>query len=183
MDPPMKWWMVVTIVLAVVRIADAAETGNPLTLDLQMKSEARVPADVLEHARDEVALIFAGAGLTVRWTDTTPRFTVKIVGQVLGFDRATSPVMGVALRTANSSMAQIFFKQVQDFAHAYDVDLSTMLAYVIVHEIGHLLLGTAHSPTGVMQANWDRALVHDVARGSLTFTEAQATRMRPSSSH
>ena len=67
----------------------------------------------------------------------------------------------------------------QDFARTYHVDLSTMLAYVIAHEIGHLLLpGNAHSPTGVMQAGWDKALVHDAARGSLTFTEAQAARIR-----
>ena len=109
------------------------------------------------------------------------RFTVHIVSQVLGYARALSPVMGVALRRANGSHAQVFFRQVQDFARTCHVDLSTILAYVIAHEIGHLLLpGNAHSPTGVMQAGWDKALVHDAARGSLTFTEAQAARIRAS---
>jgi hypothetical protein len=177
----MKWWMVVAVVVTVVRIADAAETGHPLTIDLQMRNDARVPAHVLEQSQDEVMRIFADAGLAVRWTETAPRFTVHIVAQVLGFDRAASPVMGVALRRANGSMAQVFFRQVQDFARAYHVDLGTVLACVIAHEIGHLLMpGNAHSPTGVMQADWDKALVRDATRGSLTFTEAQAARIRAS---
>jgi hypothetical protein len=177
----MKWWMVVAVVVTVVRIANAGETLHPLTIDLQMRNDSQVPAHVLEKSRDEVTRIFAGAGLTVRWTETAPRFTVHIVPQVLGYARASSPVMGVALRRANSSTAQVFFRQVQQFAHAYRIDLSTMLAYVIAHEIGHLLLpGNAHSPTGVMQAGWDKTLVQDAATGSLTFTEAQAARIRGS---
>ena len=182
MDPPMmKWWMVVAMVVTVVRIVDAAEPGYPLTIDLQMRNDTHVATQVLEQAQDEVTRIFAGAGFTVRWSETAPRFTVHIVAQVLGFDRATSPVMGVALRRASGSMAQVFFRQVQGFAHAYDVDLGTMLGCVIAHEIGHLLMpGNAHSPRSVMQADWGKALVRDAARGSLTFTEAQAARIRAS---
>jgi hypothetical protein len=182
MDPPMmKWWMIVAVVVTVVRIADAAEPEHLLTIDLRMRNDARVPAHVLETSQDEVARIFADVGLAVRWTETAPRFTVQIVPQVLGFDRAASPVMGVALLRPNDAMAQVFFRQVQAFARAYDVDLGRMLAYVIAHEIGHLLLpGNAHSPTGLMQADWDKALVRDAAKGSLTFTAAQAARIRAS---
>ena len=182
MVPPMlKWWMVVAVVVSVVGMAEAGEAGPPLTIELQMRNDARVPAHVLEESQDEVARIFAGAGLAVRWTDTAPRLTVHLVTQVLGYARAASPVMGVALRRSNGSTAQVFFRQVQDFARAYRVDLSTMLAYVIAHEVGHLLLpGYPHSSTGVMQANWDKALLRDATGGSLTFTEAQSARIRAS---
>ena len=177
----MKWWMVAAVVAAVVRTADAAEPVHPVTIDLQMRNDARVPAHVLEQSQRAVTGIFAGAGLTVRWTEAAPRFTVHIVAQVLGYARAASPVMGVAFRRTNGSMVQVFFRQVQDFARACHVDLSTMLAYVITHEIGHLLLPTqAHSPTGVMQAAWDKALARDATGGSLTFTEAQAAMIRSS---
>ena len=181
MDPPMsKWWMVVAAGLMVVRTADV-ETSHPLTIDLQMSNDARVPGHVVEQSQDQVTRIFADAGLAVRWTATAPRFTVHLVSQVLGYARALSPVMGVALRRANGSEAQVFFRQVHDFARTCRVDVSTMLAYVIAHEIGHLLLpGNAHSPTGVMQAGWDKALIRDAARGSLTFTPAQAARIRAS---
>ena len=71
--------------MTTVRIAEAAETGQPRTIDLQMKNEAQVPAHVLRESQDEVTRIFASAGLTVRWTDTAPRLTVQIVPQVLGY--------------------------------------------------------------------------------------------------
>ena len=176
-----KWWLVVAAVMTFVRIADAAESGHPRTIDLQMTCDARVPASVLEQSQDEVTRIFAGAGLAVRWTDTTPRFTVHVVAQVLGYSTAGSPVMGVAMRNTKGSTARVFFKQVQDFARVHRVDLGSVLGYVIAHEVGHLLLpGNAHSPTGLMQAQWDKALVHNAARGSLTFTEVQAARIRAS---
>ena len=173
----MKWWTAVAVLVTIAKIA-AAEPLHPLTISLQMTNEARVPAHVLEESQNEVMQIFARAGLTVRWADTGPRLTVQIVPHVLGYARAGSPVMGVALRRANSAKAQIFFKQVQDFARLNRIDTASVLAYVIAHEIGHLLLpGTAHSPTGLMQAQWDRALVHNAATGSLTFTDAQAARI------
>src|SRR5262249_26233723 len=100
---------------------------------------------------------------------------------VLGFDRAASPVMGAALRVANGSVTEVFFRQVQDFARTYRVDLSTMLAHVIAHELGHLLLrASAHSSSGIMRADWDKAVARDAASRSLTFTEGQAARIRAS---
>jgi hypothetical protein len=174
-----KWWIAVAVMVTVVRIAHAAEPGDARTIDLRMENNARVPLDVLEKSRGEVTRIFAGAGLTVRWTETSPRFIVQVVPHVLGYGRAGSPVMGVALRRSNGCVAQIFFKQVQNFARTHHVDLSTMLGHVIAHEIGHLLLpGNAHSPTGVMRADWDNPLARDAVKGSLTFTDAQAARIR-----
>lgn len=175
--------MVVAIAVTVVRIADAAENSQPPAIDLQMRNDfgvpAGVPAGVLEQSQDEVTRIFAAAGLAVRWTETAPRITVAIVPQALGFDRAASHVMGVALPGVKGSTARVFFKQVQDFARTYHADLGKVLAHVIVHELGHLLLpANAHSPTGVMQANWDNALARNVVKGSLTFTEAQAEKIR-----
>jgi len=171
--------MVVAAMVTVVRVAGAGEAGHSPTIDLQLRNDAQVPAHVLDKSRDEVARIFAGAGFAVRWTETAPQLAVHIVPQVLGYSTAASPVMGVALRRPDGSMARIFFKQVQDFARAYRVDLGTMLAYVIAHEVGHLLLpGYPHSSTGVMQADWDKALARDATGGSLTFTAAQSARIR-----
>ncbi len=176
----MNWWMVAAVVVMSVSVADADESRQPRSIDLQLVNDARVSPDVVERARHEVTRIYADAGLTVRWTETAPQFTVHIVMQVLGYGRAGSPVMGVALRRPGGSTAQVFLKQVQDFARVYRADLSTLLAYVIAHEVGHLLLGTPHSPTGLMRAGWDKTLVQDATRGALTFTDAQAERIRTS---
>ena len=170
--------MVMAVMITVARVADAAEPGQLPAIHLQMDNDAVVPAAILKKSQDEVAQIFADAGLGVEWTETGPRFTVQIVARALGYAGASSPVMGVALRKPGGATAQIFFKQVQGFARTYHIDVSTLLAYVIAHEIGHLLLPRMpHSATGLMKADWDRALVREATAGSLTFTDAQIKRI------
>src|SRR5687768_1547925 len=126
MDPPMmKWWTAVAVLVTIAKIV-AAEPEDPLTISLQMTNEARVPAHLLEQSQNEVTRIFLRAGLTVRWTDTEPRFAVQIVGQVLGYGTAGSSGMGVALRRGNSAKAQIFFEQVQEFARLRHLDTGSV---------------------------------------------------------
>jgi hypothetical protein len=173
----MKWSMVMAVMITVASVADAAEPGQLPAIHLQMDDDAGVAAATLEKAQDGVTRIFAAAGLEVQWVQTAPRFTVQIVTRSLGYARAASPVMGVALRTAGGASARIFLTQVQDFARRCHVDVSTLLAYVIAHEVGHLLLRMPHSATGLMKADWDPALVREAAAGSLTFTDAQVQRI------
>ena len=171
--------MVVAAIVMVVRVAGAAEPGQPRTIHLKMDNDAAAEDDVVTRAQREVTRIFAEAGVTIRWTDTGPRFTVSIVAQVLGYARAGSLVMGVAVRKAGGGTAQIFLKQVRNFSREHGVDVGVMLAYVIAHEVGHLLLpGTPHSATGLMRADWDKAIVHGAVNGTLSFTDAQAVRIR-----
>ena len=166
--------MVMAVMITVARVADAAEPGQLPPIHLQMDNDADVPAAILKKSQDEVARIFADAGLGVEWTARGPRFTVQIGISALGYTRASSPVMGVALRKPGGATAHIFFNQVQDFARRCHVDVGTLLAYVIAHEIGHLLLPRMpHSATGLMKGDWDRALVREATAGSLTFTDAQ----------
>jgi hypothetical protein len=174
----MKWSMVMALMITVARVADAAEPGQLPVIHLQMENEAGVPPEVLSRSQDTVARIFADAGLGVEWTETGPRFTVQIVARLPGPARAPSTVMGVAFRTATGAGAQIFFNQVQDFARSCHVDVSRLLAYVIAHEIGHLLLPRApHSATGLMKADWDRDFVREATMGSVTFTDSQIKRI------
>ena len=171
--------MTVATVLMVAGPASAAETPAPQTIRLQLRNEARVPDDVLTDARNEVNRIFARAGFEVQWVDETPRITVKIAAHVLGYARAASPVMGVALRTADGQIAQVFFRRVEVFARIHRADLSTMLGHVMAHEVGHLLMPAApHSPTGLMRGVWDDTQVRDAAGRTLTFTEEEAEKIR-----
>jgi hypothetical protein len=52
------------------------------------------------------------------------------------------------------------------------------LGFVIVHEIGHLLLGNAHSEEGIMRANWTSRDLRRATQGQLRFTAEQVRRMR-----
>ena len=174
----MTWSLIMAVMITVARVADAAEPGQLPAIRLQMDDAADVPEAVLKKSQDEVARIFADAGLVVEWAETAPGITVRIVTSALAYGGRSSSVMGVALRRPSGGTAHVFLKQVQDFARTYDGDVSTVLAHVIAHEIGHLLLPRMpHSPTGLMKGDWGRALVREAAAGSLTFTDAQITRI------
>lgn len=173
----MKWSLITAVMITVARVADAAEQEQLPAIRLQMDDDAEVPVAILKKSQDEVARIFGAVGVGVEWTETAPSLTVRIVTSALAYAGRHSSVMGVALRRPSGATAQIFLKQVQDFARTYDGDVSILLAYVIAHEIGHLLLPRMpHSPTGLMKGDWDRTLVREAAAGSLTFTDAQIQR-------
>jgi hypothetical protein len=54
-----------------------------------------------------------------------------------------------------------------------------LLGYVVVHELGHLLLGLdSHSAEGVMRGKWDLEALRQAARGTLIFSASEAERMR-----
>ena len=174
----MKWSLITAVMITVARVADAAEQGQLPAIRLQMDDAADVPVAILKKSQDEVARIFAAVGVGVEWTETAPSITVRIVTSALAYAGRYSSVMGVALRRPSGATAQIFLKQVQDLARTYDGEVSILLAYVIAHEIGHLLLPRMpHSPTGLMKGEWDRTLVREAAAGSLTFTDAQVQRL------
>ena len=174
----MKWSLITAVMITVARVADAAEQGQLPAIRLQMDDGADVPVAILKKSQDEVARIFGAVGVGVEWTETAPSITVRIVTSALAYAGRYSSVMGVALRRPSGATAQIFLRQVQDFARTYDGDVSILLAHVIAHEIGHLLLPRMpHSPTGLMKGDWDRTLVREAAAGSLTFTDAQIQRL------
>jgi hypothetical protein len=57
--------MIAAAVSMVVGVAGAAETVEPPMVRLQLRNDARVPDDVLDESRHEVARIFARSGFEV----------------------------------------------------------------------------------------------------------------------
>jgi hypothetical protein len=132
-----------------------------LTVQLLIVNDANVPADVLSAAKHEAVDIFARAG-------------IAIVPNALSHLNAKPHVMGAALRDTHGAIGTIvyaFFGRIHDFARVKRVSGGTMLAHVIAHEVGHLLLPKgSHSERGLMRGTWDRAQVENAVRGELTFT-------------
>jgi hypothetical protein len=160
-----------------------------LTLQLLIVNDAQVPADVLSAARQEAVSIFTRAGIEIVWHDEAPtapadyRFAVKIVPHSFGYLAEKPHVMGVALRETRGTLVYAFFGRVSNFARAQRIPSGTMLAHVIAHEVGHLLLPKGwHSERGLMRGSWDRAQVENAARGALTFTPEEIRTIRAEAS-
>ena len=58
---------------------------------------------------------------------------------------------------------------------------STLAAYALAHEVGHILLRSdpaPHSPQGLMRAEWGFAEYQRISHGALKFTQREAAAMR-----
>jgi hypothetical protein len=53
-----------------------------------------------------------------------------------------------------------------------------LLAHILAHELGHLLLGRDSPSTGLMSAEWMKAEQVLLLRGQLTFSDRDAARLR-----
>jgi hypothetical protein len=60
-------------------------------------------------------------------------------------------------RSRNGTSGGVYIQRVQDAVVGANVPWVIVLAYAVVHEVGHLLLGDqAHAVRGMMKPNWDR---------------------------
>jgi len=58
------------------------------------------------------------------------------------------------------------------------IDEGDLLGYVVVHELGHLLLGKeSHSAGGLMRARWEVAELQEGARGNLLFSRGETEKI------
>jgi len=74
--------------------------------------------------------------------------------------------------------AYVFYGRVQELAQRRSLG-HALLAEVMAHEIGHLLLGSASlSPSGIMNAHWDYEELRNVSEGAMRLVPAQSKIMR-----
>jgi hypothetical protein len=73
--------------------------------------------------------------------------------------------------------ATVFLKPVEEKASDANLPRIVVLAYAAAHEIGHLLLGEAHSPQGLMKATWGANDFLAISQNYLRFSPEQARKL------
>jgi hypothetical protein len=168
---------------------------NP-QIAVSVYDDAGVPGDTLTSAEGRAAKIFQRAGLKVSWlTCVRPNYA----GCATEFNEISGPVhlvlrikpnganwtsdtaCGVAYLASDGTgrYADVFWKRASDLQTKSKVDLATILASVMAHELGHLLLGSnAHAISGIMQGHWEDDELRRIGMGSLLFLPGQGKRMR-----
>jgi hypothetical protein len=68
----------------------------------------------------------------------------------------------------------VFLKPAEEKASDANLPRIVVLAYAAAHEIGHLLLGEAHSPQGLMKATWSANDFLAMSQNDLHFSPEQA---------
>ena len=157
-----------------------------ISVILQMNNVAQAPTGHLERAQQEVIRLFHNIGVDVAWTGpdaprVAPDIRVVLVPYEPGdISRRERLVMGAAVLTKlGTSVAYIFYRQVEAQSRQYDYSLSMILASAIAHEVGHLLLPDGrHSPEGLMRACWTRDDFYRANQGQLRFSSDEAAQIR-----
>jgi hypothetical protein len=159
---------------------------------------AAVPHATMQRAREKVIRIFRETGADIVWADpgadpaqqeidrtsnSTSLFTVRMLlraRRMNGSMPTEDSVMGTAFPASDTGgTLSLFYEQVLRAALKYGQPLADILAIVIAHEMGHLLLPhPAHSLTGVMRASWGGDDIRHAVLGTLGFTASQAALIR-----
>jgi hypothetical protein len=166
-------------------------------VSISVHDYADVPTPLLAAAEDQAREIFRRAGLEMVWLNCSPKLE-KVEPRSCYFSDTTHLTLKISRHAMNAKVrdridvlgtaypdekgtgyfAYVFYDRVQELAQRRRLG-HALLADVMAHEIGHLLLGsTSHSTSGIMCAHWNYEELRKVAEGTMSFMPAQSRIMR-----
>jgi len=161
----------ITLVLLIaLRAAQCAPCTEWARLPVKLFNDASVGNEVLYPAKEEAAFLLKSICVEVTWVPcrVVSRSNLTACEAPVGaieLHVLSNPVtndfgedtLGIAIpRFGSGDHAGVFLSRVRQKAaqNAGIIDVPDLLGYVMVHEIGHLLLhSTAHSSEGLMRAD------------------------------
>jgi hypothetical protein len=204
----MMWRIVLVPMIATVAGAAAAQTPGELPFSITIRSHnTSVSQEEFGVARRVASDILGEAGLAVSWLqclsngtppapaqcgqplddnelilmiERAPRRTARLV-QVWAPtpQRQALGVSYVDTQAGRGTLATVYSERVKNLSRGTGVDSADLLARVIAHEIGHLLLGTSrHALSGLMRAAWSHADVRRNEASDWRFSESESRAMR-----
>jgi len=162
---------------------------------LSVYDQARITTDTMLQAQDGVLRIFAAAGIELIWLDsrTTPRFGQAIdtceepfrvhvvVRRHSSVSSESRHVMGTSFGAdlRSGASVHVFYDEALRLALRHRRPPGKILGMVIAHELGHILLPmSAHSPIGIMRADWDGDGLMRTGYPNAAFAKDQADAIR-----
>jgi hypothetical protein len=117
-------------------------------------------------------------------TDTEPQYRIVIVEAMVDPAETGEDIFGSTPRAPDGTpggRAYVAYGRIKQFIADSEkwryptLDTKQVLAYIIAHEVGHLLLPAgSHSPGGIMRAQWRSIDLKLMATANMTFTPEQA---------
>jgi hypothetical protein len=182
--------------LALAQNPPATTSLHP-DVTISVHNYADVPAPLLAAAEDQARDVFRRAGSETVWLNCSPKLE-KVEPKSCYFSDTTHLTLKISLHPMNAKvrdrldvlgtaypdengvgyLAYVFYDRVQELAQRRMLG-HALLADVMAHEIGHLLLGsTSHSSSGIMCAHWNYEELRYVSEGTMSFLPAQSRIMR-----
>jgi hypothetical protein len=166
-------------------------------VSISVHDYAGVSPVLLTAAEDQAREIFRRAGLETVWLNCSPKLerfepkgcyfadsthlTLKISPHAMNAQvRDRSDVLGTSYPDERGTgyFAYVFYDRVLELAQRRRLG-HALLADVMTHEIGHLLLGSnSHSLSGIMCAHWNEEQLRIVGEGGMSFVASESRQMR-----
>jgi len=172
---------------------DARISSTDLKMSVRVYNYAGDSTDMLRVAESETEKIFAKAGVHLEWHDCTSTARAQsadptCAAPVTPSDLRLRIVNRVQLKDSHASALASGFTFgdfiIVQLEHLRELPVpaacfrDVMLGRVIAHEMGHALLGEAHSPQGIMQARWGEEQFDLKAVSQMLFSPDQARALR-----
>lgn len=153
----------------------------------------QVPEKARRLAQERVEKIYQKVGVQVDWADCpTIEGTMSMYPNCTGFKDETHLFLrvlpqarsGLKMEAAGETIhgpriINVFWDRAREQAVNYRVPLQEMLAQIVAHEIGHILLGPdSHAPSGIMIARCKAKNLIEISQGGYGFTPAQTQRIQ-----
>lgn len=192
----------VLLLLATVPLAPAQVPSPPVIplgpeMTISVHDYAGVPSELLNAAEEQAREIYHRAGLETVWLNCSPKLgkiepescyfsdtthlTLKLIPHAVNVQvRDRSDVLGTAYPDDKGVgyFAYVFYDRVQELTERQKLG-HALLADVMAHEIGHLLLGSnSHSVSGIMCAHWNYDQLRNISEGAMSFIPAQSRIIR-----
>jgi hypothetical protein len=168
-----------------------------LLITIRVYDYASVPAPDLAIARTNADRIFSETGVELKWVqcripnlkDGDPCAGLLRQGEEFVLRLQSAPnhavvpvvTLGTSLFDASAGggvLITIDPALVSRVANRAGGDAATLLGRTIAHELGHLLLGTSHSATGLMRILWSQAELRANRASDWRFAESEAAAIR-----
>ena len=157
--------MVAIMTACAANSSDAAADSEPVVV-LHVTNDAHVSRGDLTEAQQQASRVYEAAGVRTIWTDGAAQtaqpdgaFHIDVV--LVPYDKTAGNPHGKGAAKAfgktwqPTRRAYVFYNPIFDHAMRTGSNVARLLAAVIAHEVGHILLPAgSHSPSGIMRANW-----------------------------
>ncbi len=175
---------------------------EPLAITFRIYNYARVGEQELAEAKREAARLLAEIGVVAAWRDCplteaesaanrscenalgARDVVLRILPQEMAARFGLSPkTCGFAMQPEDEQSllyGNVFYQCVEEVKKVNpQYRRAWVLALLLTHEAGHLLLGTnAHTRGGIMRANWKARDLEAAAQGDTHFSLTQAAKVR-----
>jgi hypothetical protein len=191
---PLGWKLAVLLTMVLVPAGSVTHAQVPVAT-IRTYDYAAIPSDRLERAQAAVSAIYARIGLALKWEPpcrpavlatgvcrhrTDLSVIVPSPAMATQMD-VPDHVLGLApgTRTQRGRIAYVFHHRVQSLAEALPRDAAELMAVVMAHEIGHLLLPHgSHAAAGLMRGRWSNGELERIALGELRMSARHARHVR-----